>query len=91
MDSVYTIEGVVLCEKDYQELVSSWPCASCSEVISPGGHDALMIGDVRFHRDCLVCVECGKNMEGRTVTLDKENKVYCTQDYDRYGEFKAQS
>jgi len=83
LDSVYTIEGVELCEKDYQELLSSWPCSTCGEKISSEGHNALMVGDVRFHRECLVCIVCGRSMEGLTVTLDKENKVYCTEDYNQ--------
>ena len=66
-----------------QELVSSWPCSSCGEVISPDGHDALMVGDVRFHHDCLQCQVCHQNMEGKAVTLDKDNRVYCTEDYNR--------
>jgi len=75
-----------MCEKDYQDLVSSWPCAKCGEVIASGSHDALTVGDVRFHHDCLICHVCGMKMEGKTVTLDKENKVYCTQDFNRlYG------
>ena len=85
MDSVYTMEGVVMCEKDYQELVSSWPCATCGQAIPPDGHDALMVGDVRFHHACLECEVCHKNMEGKVVTLDKENKVYCTEDFNRLG------
>ena len=83
LDNMYTIEGVVMCEKDYQELVSSWPCAACGKAIPPDGHDALMVGDVRFHHACLECEVCHKNMEGKVVTLDKENKVYCTEDFNR--------
>merc|ERR1719483_1834246 len=84
MDSVCMLEGVVMCEKDYQELMSSWPCSSCGEDISPHGHDALMVADVRFHQRCLECRVCHKNLEGKAVTLDKENRVYCTDDYNRY-------
>ena len=29
------------------------------------------------------CTICNKNMEGQQVTLDKNNKVYCAQDYDK--------
>eukprot|EP00090_Calanus_glacialis_P010350 TRINITY_DN18737_c0_g1_i1.p1 TRINITY_DN18737_c0_g1~~TRINITY_DN18737_c0_g1_i1.p1 ORF type:complete len:383 (-),score=90.96 TRINITY_DN18737_c0_g1_i1:399-1547(-) len=86
LDNACMMDGVVMCEKDYQELVSTWPCSSCGEVISPDGHDALMVGDVRFHHACLQCQVCHKNMEGKAVTLDKDNRVYCTEDYNRlYG------
>jgi len=86
MDSVCTIEGVVMCEKDYKDLVSTWPCAACGQDIPPDGHDALMVGDLRFHQACLECEVCHKNMEGKMITLDKENKVYCTEDYNKkYG------
>ena len=63
--------------------MSTWPCSSCGEVISPDGHDALMVGDVRFHHTCLQCQVCHKNMEGKAVTLDKNNRVFCTEDYNR--------
>ena len=63
--------------------MSTWPCSSCGEVISPDGHDALMVGDVRFHHACLKCQVCQKNMEGKAVTLDRDNRLYCTQDYNR--------
>jgi len=86
MDSVCTIEGVVMCEKDYKDLVSTWPCSACGQDISPDGHDALMVGDLRFHQACLECEVCHKNMEGKMITMDKENKVYCTEDYNKkYG------
>ena len=45
-----------------------------------------MVGDLRFHQACLECEVCHKNMEGKMITLDKENKVYCTEDYNKkYG------
>ena len=64
--------------------MSTWPCSSCGEDISPHGHDALMVGDVRFHQHCLECRVCHRNLEGKAVTLDKENRVYCTEDYNRW-------
>ena len=67
----------------FQELLSTWPCSSCGQSISPDGHDGLMVGDVRFHHACLECEVCHKNMEGKVVTLDKDNRVYCTEDYNR--------
>ena len=66
--------------------MSTWPCSSCGEVIPPDGHNALMVGDVRFHHACLQCQVCHKNMEGKAVTLDKNNRVFCTQDYNRLDE-----
>ena len=41
------LDGVVLCEADYTELVSGWPCSACGEDIPPDGHGALMVGEVR--------------------------------------------
>ena len=77
------VDGLAMCEKDYQELVATWPCSACGGDISPHGHAALTVGHVRFHNACLVCLVCGVNLEGKPVTLDNENKVYCTDDYNR--------
>ena len=68
----------------FQELLSTWPCSSCGQSISPDGHDGLMVGDVRFHHACLECEVCRKKMEGKVVTLEKDNMVYCTEDYNIY-------
>ena len=46
--------------------------------------DAVNVGDLVFHHGCLTCVICGDNMEGRQVTLDSENKIYCSSDYERF-------
>ena len=36
LDQVYNVEGVVMCEKDYNELVSTWPCSACGKEIPQG-------------------------------------------------------
>ena len=46
-------------------------------------HAALMVGDVRFHHACLKCCICRQALDGKMVTLDKENKPYCSKDYDK--------
>jgi len=84
MDSVCMLDGVAMCEKDYQEMMGTWPCSSCGKDISPQGYGALKVGNVRFHQRCLECRVCHKNLEGKAVTLDKENRVYCTEDYNRH-------
>ena len=86
LDRVCMVEGVVMCEKDYMELVATWPCSACGKDIPTDSHAALMVGDVRFHHDCLKCQVCEQNLEGKMVTLDKENRPYCTKDYDRLDE-----
>ena len=83
LDRVCMVEGVVMCEKDYMELVATWPCSACGKDIPTDSHAALMVGDVRFHHDCLKCSVCEEKLDGKMVTLDKENKPYCTKDYDR--------
>lgn len=83
LDRVCMVEGVVMCEKDYMELVSTWPCSACGKDIPTDSHAALMVGEVRFHHDCLKCFVCEEKLDGKMVTLDKENKPYCTKDYDR--------
>ena len=65
------------------DLVATWPCSACGKEIPTDSHAALMVGDVRFHHSCLKCEVCGEKLEGKMVTLDKENKPYCTKDYDR--------
>ncbi len=37
-----------------------------------------------FHHGCLECTVCKRNMEGKQITLDTNNRVYCTEDYDRW-------
>ena len=46
-------------------------------------HAALMVGDVRYHHDCLRCWVCKVKLDGKMVTLDKENRPYCSKDYDK--------
>ena len=41
--------------------------------------DSLSVGEVLFHHACLTCQVCHRNMEGKAVTLDNKNRVYCTQ------------
>ena len=36
LDQVYNVEGVVMCEKDYNELISTWPCSACGKQIPQG-------------------------------------------------------
>ena len=30
------VDGVVMCEKDYAELVATWPCVGCGKEIPTG-------------------------------------------------------
>jgi len=83
LDRVCMVEGVVMCEKDYMELISTWPCAACGKEIPTDSHAALMVGDVRYHHDCLRCCICRQALDGKMVTLDKENKPYCSKCYDK--------
>lgn len=65
-----------------QGLASSGSCAACGEDVGPD--DALSVGDnLVFHHGCLECSVCKRNMEGKQITLDTNNRVYCTEDYDR--------
>lgn len=64
-----------------QGLASSGSCAKCGGNVGPD--DSLSVGDLLFHHGCLVCVVCERNMEGKQITLDTNNRVYCTEDYDR--------
>jgi len=83
LDQVYNVEGVVMCEKDYNELISTWPCSACGKQIPQDSHAALMVGEARFHHDCLRCVTCRTGLDGKMVTLDKENRPYCSKCYDK--------
>ena len=53
-------------------------CLPCSD-----SHAALMVGDARFHKECLRCCVCRCGLDGKMVTLDKENRPYCSKDYDK--------
>ena len=51
--------------------------------MKPLAESSLSLGELRFHPICLSCVTCGKKMQGLPITLDSDNKIYCTADYDR--------
>lgn len=36
LDRVCMVDGVVMCEKDYSELIATWPCAACGKEIPTG-------------------------------------------------------
>jgi len=78
---LFTLLGRILCHDHFKaaELAEFGPCGSCEKPLSPT--DSLSVGGITFHHGCLICVVCGENMEGKPVTLDPNNKVYCTEDY----------
>ena len=95
---VYVIDEAFLCEADFevkningvhfvvtkgsfQALSSGKPCMGCGQDVYPD--DSLSVGNVLFHHACLTCQICHKNMEGKSVSLDNKNRVYCTEDYTR--------
>jgi len=78
---VYIVDNNYYCEKDFETLIGNGNCSKCGDIVSPD--DSLAVGTILFHHSCLRCTICNKNMEGQQVTLDKNNKVYCAQDYDR--------
>jgi len=80
---LFTLHGRVLCEEDFKalELAECGACSSCNKPLSPT--DSATVGGVAFHHGCLLCVACGENMEGKPVTLDSNNRVYCTQCYTK--------
>jgi len=75
-----TFKDQPICERDFKILGTGF-CSKCKTAVSPD--DAINVGDLVFHHGCLLCVICGDNMEGRQVTLDSENKIYCSSDYER--------
>ena len=36
LERVCMVDGVVMCEKDYMDLISTWPCAACGKEIPTG-------------------------------------------------------
>jgi len=78
---VFCIDETFYCETDFQALGGRGACAGCGEEVT--SQDSLSVGEVLFHHACLTCQVCHRNMEGKAVTLDNKNRVYCTQDYDR--------
>ena len=94
---VFLLEEAYYCEKDFQvfrifhvnhkfsltskEISSLGSCVKCGNDIKPD--DSLKVGDLLFHHACLECEICKKNMEGKSISLDNKNRVYCTEDYTR--------
>ena len=49
-----------------------------------GPDDSLSLGpSLTFHHGCLVCTGCGLELEGRTVSLDREDRPHCSPCYER--------
>jgi len=57
-------------------------CGKCGKDIKGPG-EILGVNDINFHKPCLYCVICKENLVGQPITMDSENQIYCTKDYDR--------
>ena len=61
---------------------TSESCAGCGAEVGPD--DSLSLGQrLTFHHGCLVCAGCGLELEGRTVSLDREDRPHCSPCYER--------
>ena len=61
---------------------TSESCAGCGAEVGPD--DSLSLGpSLTFHHGCLVCAGCGLELEGRTVSLDREDRPHCSPCYER--------
>jgi len=80
---VFSLAGRILCLNDYKAEceVQSKKCNKCGESVSPT--EWLTLASLTFHPACLVCVVCHQNMDGKEITLDSQDRVYCTKDYTR--------
>ena len=65
----------------YKKLEDTGSCSGCGSPVGPD--DTISIGDMMYHHTCLNCCICGDNLEGKQVTLDNQNKIYCSADYER--------
>jgi len=63
----------VVCLKCDFKLKSSW-CNACEQPIR---FHRVRCEDKEYHRDCLLCTKCGKNMTGHTRSSHHQNKPYC--------------
>ena len=78
---VFVLDEAYFCEKDFDAITSHGTCTKCNKDVAPD--DSLTVGDLMFHHACLTCHVCEKNMEGKSVTLDNSNRLYCTEDYQK--------
>ena len=92
MTRLITVRKILRCHESYQAqytllfllpqgVPSRGVCGGCEGEVSPS--DSLSVGNTVFHHACLTCQVCSRNMEGKSVVMDNNNRVYCTEDYAR--------
>jgi len=79
VDSGFTKGDEIICSICF-EAEEIEMCGKCGKDIKG---EVLAINNIKFHKKCLCCVICRDNMVGKPVTMDKENNIYCSKDYDR--------
>lgn len=72
-ENVFKHGGDVVCQKCDVKLKSLW-CNACKQPIR---FHRVNCEDKEYHRNCLKCTKCGKNVAGHKRSSHHQNKPYC--------------
>eukprot|EP00123_Amoebidium_parasiticum_P015178 comp22823_c0_seq1/m.35869 comp22823_c0_seq1/g.35869 ORF comp22823_c0_seq1/g.35869 comp22823_c0_seq1/m.35869 type:complete len:747 (-) comp22823_c0_seq1:296-2536(-) len=79
--SFYWQDGHAYCTTDYEAM---YQCIKCENTLAGGVY--IVLGGQKWHRDCMVCVDCGTVVA--EAAYEKAGQLYCLGDYQhRFGEF----
>ncbi|XP_076257185.1 thyroid receptor-interacting protein 6-like isoform X2 [Rhynchophorus ferrugineus] len=76
----YNLNGEPYCKEDYIKILDK--CTVCHETIET---KILRASDKPYHPSCFCCVECGKNLVGKSFMSNDSNQIHCVDDfYEKY-------
>jgi len=88
IDGVYYtgVDNSVLCETHYRKRQGN--CKRCRKFLEG---NILKLPSGSYHADCFTCKVCQKNLGGQPISVDDNEEIYCSEDYDRIFALKCGS